>query len=96
LYLLKIEPPPRELWWTLTIFFILLSTLPLAHRWAVGRALHHPQPRFFLFRWLAGLAAVPVVAFTYSLSFFRNILLTWPGEHSGTARFFSAVPFLAL
>src|SRR5205085_6150586 len=62
LYLLKIEPPPRELWWTLTIFFILfIYPARLFTGWAVGRALHHPQPRFFLFRWLARAAALPVV-----------------------------------
>ena len=54
LYLLKIEPPPRELWWTLTIFFILfIYPARLLTGWAVGRAMHHEKPRFFLFRWMA-------------------------------------------
>ena len=46
LYLLKIEPPPRELWWTLTIFFIVfIYPARLLTGWAVGRAMHHHKPR---------------------------------------------------
>ena len=56
LYLLKIEPPPRELWWTLTIFFIVfIYPARLLTGWAVGRAMHHHKPRHFVFRWLARL-----------------------------------------
>src|SRR5207237_3197102 len=59
LYLLKIEPPPRELWWTLTIFFILfIYPARLFTGWAIGRALHRDQPRMFLFRWLALIGAL--------------------------------------
>src|SRR6185295_7595988 len=71
LYLLKIEPPPRELWWTLTIFFILfIYPARLLAGWAVGRALHHERPRFFLFRWMARLAAIPIVLFYVFILFF--------------------------
>ena len=52
LYLLKIEPPPRELWWTLTIFFILfIYPARLLDRLGRGpRRCSHAKPRFFLFR----------------------------------------------
>ena len=73
LYLLKIEPPPRELWWTLTIFFIVfIYPARLLTGWAVGRALHHEKPRFFAFRWLARLAAVPIVLFYILVLFFTQ------------------------
>ena len=73
LYLLKIEPPPRELWWTLTIFFILfIYPARLLTGWAVGRAIHREQPRHFLFRWLSRFAAIPVVLFYIFILFFTQ------------------------
>lgn len=73
LYLLKIEPLPRELWWTLTIFFIVfIYPARLLTGWAVGRAVHHPQPRHFVFRWLARLLAIPAVLFYLLILFFTQ------------------------
>ena len=73
LYLLKMEPPPRELWWTLTLFFIVfIYPARLLTGWAVGRAMHHEKPRFFLFRWMARFAAVPVVLFYIFIFFFTQ------------------------
>jgi hypothetical protein len=73
LYLLKIEPPPRELWWTLTIFFIVfIYPARLLTGWAVGRAMHHHKPRHFAFRWLARLLAIPVILFYLLILFFTQ------------------------
>src|SRR5206468_3772950 len=98
LYLLKIEPPPRELWWTLTIFFILfIYPARLLTGWAVGRALHHQQPRFFLFRWLARAAAVPVVLiYIFILFFTQYISFLGPASILEQHAFLVPVPFLAL
>jgi hypothetical protein len=98
LYLLKIEPPPRELWWTLTIFFILfIYPARLLTGWAVGRALHKSQPRSFFFRWLAVVAAVPVVAFYVFVVFFTQYT-SYVGSASILEQhaFLVPVPFLSL
>ena len=98
LYLLKIEPPPRELWWTVTIFFILfIYPARLLTGWAVGRAMHHSKPRFFLFRWMSRLAAIPVVLF-YVLVVFLTQYTSFLGPASILEQhaFLVPVPFLAL
>jgi hypothetical protein len=98
LYLLKIEPPPRELWWTLTIFFVLfIYPARLLTGWAVGRALHHSRPRFFLFRWLARTAAVPVVLFYVFILFFTQYTsFVGPASILEQHAFLVPVPFLSL
>jgi hypothetical protein len=98
LYLLKIEPPPRELWWTLTIFFILfIYPARLLTGWAVGRALHASQPRFFVFRWVAVVIAVPVVAFYIFIVFFTQYTsYLGPASILEQHAFLVPVPFLAL
>lgn len=98
LYLLKIEPPPRELWWTLTLFFILfIYPARLLTGWAVGRALHHPQPRFFLFRWLSYAAAIPIILFYIFIVFFTQYTsFLGPASILEQHAFLVPVPFLAL
>lgn len=98
LYLLKIEPPPRELWWTLTIFFILfIYPARLLTGWAVGRAVHHARPRFFLFRWLARLAAIPVILFYILVLFFTQYTsFLGPASILEQHAFLVPVPFLAM
>ncbi len=73
LYLLKIEPPPRELWWTLTIFFIVfIYPARLLTGWAVGRAMHRTQPRRQFSCWLARVLAIPVILFYLLILFFTQ------------------------
>lgn len=98
LYLLKIEPPPRELWWTLTIFFILfIYPARLLTGWAVGRAMHHDQPRFFLSRWAARLAAIPVVLWYLLILFFTQYTsYLGPASILEQHAFLLPVPFLAM
>jgi hypothetical protein len=98
LYLLKIEPPPRELWWTLTIFFILyIYPARLLTGWAVGRAMHHQKPRLFLVRWLSRLAAIPVVLFYILVLFFTQYTsFLGPASILEQHAFLLPVPFLAL
>jgi hypothetical protein len=98
LYLLKIEPPPRELWWTLTIFFILfIYPARLLTGWAVGRALHHQRPRFFAFRWLARAAAIPVVlVYVFIVFFSQYTSFLGPASILEQHAFLVPVPFLAL
>jgi hypothetical protein len=73
LYLLKIEPLPRELWWSMTLFFIVfIYPARLITGWAVGRALRREKPRHFIFRWSARLLAIPVVLFYLLILFFTQ------------------------
>jgi len=98
LYLLKIEPLPRDLWWTVTIFFILfIYPARLLTGWAVGRAMHREQPRFFLFRWLARFTAIPVVLFYILVLFFTQYTsFLGPASILEQHAFLVPVPFLAL
>jgi hypothetical protein len=98
LYLLKFQPPPRELWWTLTIFFILfIYPARLLTGWAVGRALRNSQPRLFLVRLLAVLVAVPVVAFYVFVVFFTQYTsYVGPASILEQHAFLVPVPFLSL
>jgi hypothetical protein len=98
LYLLKIEPPPRELWWTLTIFFIFfIYPARLLTGWAVGRAMRHEKPRLFAFRWLSRLAALPIVLFYILVLFFTQYTsFLGPASLLEQHAFLVPVPFLSL
>jgi hypothetical protein len=98
LYLLKIEPPPRELWWSLAIFFILfIYPARLLTGWAVARAMKRNQPRHFVFRWLARLAIVPVVLLYILVTFFTQYTsFLGPASLLEQHAFLVPVPFLAL
>jgi hypothetical protein len=99
LYLLKIEPViPPELRWTITLFFILfIYPARLLAGWAVGRAMHHSRPRFFLFRWLARAAAIPVVAiYVFILFFTQYTSFLGPASILEQHAFMLPVPFLSL
>jgi hypothetical protein len=99
LYLLKIEPViPPELRWTITMFFILfIYPARLLTGWAVGRAMRHQRPRFFLVRWLARAAAVPVVAiYVFILFFTQYTSFLGPASILEQHAFLLPVPFLSL
>lgn len=73
LYLLKVAPPPRELWWTLTLLFIVfIYPARLLTGWAVSRAIKREKPRFFLIRWMSRLAAIPIILFFVFILFFTQ------------------------
>lgn len=73
LFLLKIEPPPRELWWTLSLFFIAFSyPARILAGWAVHRGQRRQQPSTWIWRWLVWLAAVPVIAVYLIILFFTQ------------------------
>lgn len=98
LYLLKIEPPPRELWWTLTIFFILfIYPARLLTGWAVGRARKRTKPRFFLSWFAAGFAAIPVVLFYLLILFFTQYTsFLGPASLLEQHAFLLPVPFVGM
>ncbi len=99
LYLLKIEPViPPELRWTITLFFILfIYPARLLTGWAVGRAIHHQRSRFFLVRWLARAAAIPVVAvYVFILFFTQYTSFLGPASILEQHAFLLPVPFLSL
>jgi hypothetical protein len=98
LYLLKIEPPPRELWWTLTLFFIVfIYPAKLLTGWAVGRARKHDQPRFFLSRWMARILAIPVILFYLLILFFTQYTsFLGPASLLEQHAFLLPVPFVGM
>ncbi len=98
LYLLKIEPPPRELWWTLTLFFIVfIYPAKLLIGWAVGRARKHEKPRFFLSRWLARILSIPVILFYLLILFFTQYTsFLGPASLLEQHAFLLPVPFVGM
>jgi len=82
LYLLKIELTPKEVAWLPNLVFVLfIFPARLLLGWALSRADRHPARRFWLSRWTARLAAVPVVA-TYAFVVWLSQYLSWHGSLS--------------
>lgn len=82
LYLLKIELAPDEIAWLpnlLFVLFILPARVILG--WALSRAEHRELPRFWVSRWAARLAALPVVA-VYVFVVWLAQYLSWHGSLS--------------
>lgn len=98
LYLLKIELVQREVAWIPSLVFVLfIFPARLLTGWAVGRARRREKVRFFLFRWLAWLGEVPVVA-TYVFLIYFTQYLSWYGVWSLFEQhaFLLPVPFVGL
>ncbi len=96
LYLLKIELIPREAAWIPSLVFVAFA-IPARFLtgWAVGRSRRREKPRFFLSRWLARFAAVPVVLFYVLIVYFTRYF-AWHGSLSLFEQhaFLLPVPFL--
>ncbi len=98
LYLLKIELTPREVAWLPSVVFVVfIFPARLLTGWAVGRARRRDEPRHFVFRWAARLAALPVVGIYALITFFSQYLL-WYGALSIYEQhaFLVPVPFLGM
>lgn len=82
LYLLKIELTPNEVAWLPNLVFVLFI-LParLLLGWALSRAERYPIRRFWLSRWTARFAAIPVVV-TYAFVVWLSQYLSWHGSLS--------------
>ena len=96
LYLLKAELIPREAAWLPALFFVtLMFPARLLVGWAVGRAERREQPRIWISRWAARLAALPVV-FIYALLVYFTQFTSWYGAWSLYEQhaFLVPVPFL--
>lgn len=98
LFLLKIEPPPRELWWTLTLFFILfIYPAKILSGWAVHRAKRRTRPSAWPWLWLVRLAAVPVIAiYLFILFFTQYTSFLGPASLLEQHAFLLPVPFAGL
>lgn len=98
LFLLKIEPLPRELVWTTTLVFIVfIYPARLLAGWALGRALKREAPRHFVFRWMSRLAAIPVILFYLLLLFFTQYTsFLGPASLLEQHAFLLPVPFVGL
>ncbi len=82
LYLFKIEFLPQEVTALPSLVFVVfIWPARWITGWAVGRARHRDQPRFFLSRWAARLAAIPVVAIFVLIVFISRYVL-WYGAWS--------------
>ncbi|MDA7916154.1 hypothetical protein N9B94_02865 [Verrucomicrobia bacterium] len=82
LYLLKIELPPKELTWLLSLLFVaFIFPARLLTGWALGRALKREREGFFLFRWSSRMASVVVAGF-YILFLYLTQYLSWNGSLS--------------
>jgi hypothetical protein len=96
LYLLKIEPPPRPLMWTLSLFFIVfIYPSRLLTGWALGYARRRKKPGWFILRQLSRLAAIPIVLMFVLIVFFTQYT-SWNGVASLFEQhaFLVPVPFL--
>jgi hypothetical protein len=98
LFLLKIEPLPRELVWTTTLVFIaFIYPARLLAGWALGRALKREAPRHFVFRWMSRLAAIPVILFYLLVLFFTQYTsFLGPASLLEQHAFLLPVPFVGL
>jgi hypothetical protein len=98
LYLLKIEYPPRALLWLPSLLFVIFI-LParIITGWALGRAMKHKEPRFFLTRWIARLGTLPVVMIYVLFAYFSQYT-SWYGPLSLFEQhaFLPPVPFIGL
>jgi len=82
LYLLKIELTPDEVAWLPNLVFVLfIFPARLLLGWALSRAEKRTLPRFWLSRWAARLASIPVVA-TYAFVVWLTQYLSWHGSLS--------------
>ncbi|QDU31580.1 hypothetical protein ETAA8_67400 [Anatilimnocola aggregata] len=98
LYLLKIEPPPRPLLWTLSVFFILfIYPARLFTGWALGYARRREKPSWFILRLCSRFAAIPVVLLFVLIVFFTQYT-SWNGVASLFEQhaFLVPVPFLGM
>jgi hypothetical protein len=82
LYLLKIEVTPGEVAWMSSLVFVMfIYPARLLTGWAVSRGERRETPRFFLFRWLSRLGALPVAG-TYAIIVYFTQYFTWYGSWS--------------
>jgi hypothetical protein len=96
LYLFKIEIIPREaLWLPGLIFVSFIYPARLLTGWSVGLARRREAPRHWVFRWMARLAAIPVVLF-FTFILFMTQYISWYGPESLFEQhaFLTPVPFL--
>ncbi len=98
LYLLKIEMVPREAAWLPSLVFIaFIFPARLLTGWAMGRAVHRPAPRHWLFRWTGRLPFLPAAGFYVLIVFFTQYT-SWNGVWSLYEQhaFLVPVPFFGM
>ena len=82
LYLLKIELTPEEVAWLPNLIFVIfIFPARLLLGWALSRAELRDKPRFWISRWFARFAALPVVA-AYVFIVWLTQYLSWHGPLS--------------
>jgi hypothetical protein len=101
LYLLRIEPPPPQLWWILSIFFVIL-TFPakLCVGWALRRTISRQSRSdvrpwvFLLWRYLAWVPQLAIVIVYLGMLYLARFAL-WEGAASVYLQhaFLPPVPF---
>ena len=88
LYLLRIEPPPTQLWWILSLFFVMLMfPAKLCCGWAIRRSLARKNDAsrsgdvFWLWRYCAWVPQVSVVLVYLGVLYLAKFAL-WEGAAS--------------
>ena len=81
LYLLKVELTPKEVAWLPNLVFVIfIFPARILVGWAVGRSMKREEKRFWLSRWTARLAFIPVVA-AYVFVVWLTQYLSWHGSY---------------
>lgn len=88
LYLLRIEPPPTQLWWILSLFFVMLMfPAKLCCGWAIRRSLarkndvSRSRDVFWLWRYCAWFPQIAVVLMYLGVLYLAKFAL-WEGAAS--------------
>lgn len=82
LFLAKIEEIPRELMWTLSLFYVCCSwSSRVLLGWAYGRSMSRDKPRAWWWCWPT-LSLIGGVSFVYAFILFFTRYLSWHGAWS--------------
>ncbi len=82
LYILKIELTPKEIMWLSNIVFVIfIFPARLLVGWAVFRSEKQENARIWVSRWIATIAALPVIA-VYAFIVWLTQYLSWHGTWS--------------
>jgi hypothetical protein len=95
LYLLRIEEIPQQLWWILSLFFVILMfPAKLVAGWALRRSHRRERDVFWLARWAAWIPMLAFAAFYVGVLYVAKFAL-WEGTASMLLQhaFLPPVPF---
>lgn len=81
LYFAKVQLPPRELAWLLSLLFVVfIFPARLLTGWAMSRGVRREAPRHWTFRWMSRLAVIPIAA-AYVFWVWLTQFISWEGAY---------------